>query len=108
MMIYYFYYLDYPNQEEASPSLISDPEDASSTFYPEPPNSITRKKNNKEKNKELSSSLSLHAMVYALAEKYNIPGLKSVALEKFRKDAAIWWKSPCFLRAAVVYSSTVD
>jgi hypothetical protein len=113
MMMHYFYHLDYPNQREASPSLISDPEDASSAFCPDPPNSITRKKDKKKKNKKLdsteSSNLSLHAMVYALAEKYHIPGLKSVALEKFRKEADIWWESPCFLRAAeVVYSSTMD
>lgn len=53
------------------------------------------------------SSLVVHAKVYALSKKYNINGLKLLALEKFRVEADQDWDTSDFLLAAKeVYTST--
>ncbi|KUL87348.1 hypothetical protein ZTR_04686 [Talaromyces verruculosus] len=53
------------------------------------------------------SSLVTHAKVYALSKKYNIYGLKLLALEKFRTEADQDWDTGDFLLAAKeVYTST--
>lgn len=53
--------------------------------------------------------MTIHAKVYALAEKYDIQCLKNKALEKFRKEVDACWMSADFLRAAEeVYTSTMD
>lgn len=94
MMMHYFYHLDYPCKafwESEKRNHVQDPgaSDWSSIF-------------------SLKLGLALHAQVYALAEKYAIEGLKSVALEKFKKDAESNWSSQVFLDAAkIVYTSTV-
>lgn len=50
-----------------------------------------------------------HARVYALAEKYGIPSLRSTAVEKFRSESQIWWRHAEFAEAArVVYTATPD
>jgi hypothetical protein len=55
----------------------------------------------------LPSSLVVHAKVYALSKKYNINGLKLLALEKFRIEADQDWDTADFLLAAKeVYTST--
>lgn len=53
------------------------------------------------------SSLVTHAKVYALSKKYNIHGLKLLALEKFKTEADQGWDTGDFLLAAKeVYTST--
>ncbi|KAF3397016.1 hypothetical protein DPV78_008324 [Talaromyces pinophilus] len=53
------------------------------------------------------SSLVTHAKVYALSKRYNIHGLKLLALEKFRTEADQDWDTGDFLLAAKeVYTST--
>lgn len=53
----------------------------------------------------------LHAKIYALAEKYGIPGLKELALEKF-SAAADYISSRDYdefaLATSVIYSSTIE
>jgi len=50
-----------------------------------------------------------HAKVYAIAEKYGIYGLKSLARRKFASQAALHWSSSEFAEAmGDVYETTVD
>lgn len=52
---------------------------------------------------------SIHARVYALAEKYGIPGLKTLALEYFKSSARFQWDTDEFMRAIeVAYMGTPD
>ncbi|CEI62390.1 unnamed protein product [Fusarium venenatum] len=54
------------------------------------------------------SNLVLHAKVYALGEKYDIKGLKALALSKFKHEAAHHHHSESFILAAKhVYTSTI-
>ena len=53
--------------------------------------------------------LLLHTRVYALAEKYDIPALKSLARRKFEMAMACFYDSPEFADAVEeVYYSTID
>lgn len=53
--------------------------------------------------------LLVHARVYALAEKYGVQGLKTLACNKFERLAAHRWAEPDFLEAAEeVYTSTIE
>lgn len=55
------------------------------------------------------SYLLAHTRVYALAEKYGIPGLKNLAKHKFERQMACYYDSPEFADAVEeVYSSTID
>jgi len=55
------------------------------------------------------SNLLTHSRVYALAEKYDIPPLKDLALEKFEMGMACYYDSPEFPDAIEeVYCSTID
>jgi hypothetical protein len=55
------------------------------------------------------SNLLIHAKVYALSKKYNVEGLKALALEKFEDEAKQNWATDDFLQAAKeVYTSTFD
>ncbi|CAG9996907.1 unnamed protein product [Clonostachys byssicola] len=55
------------------------------------------------------SHLVLHAQVYALAEKYDVSGLKALAATKFKCEVDIHWNSEDFMLALKeVYNSTVD
>ncbi|KAK3941396.1 hypothetical protein QBC46DRAFT_448661 [Diplogelasinospora grovesii] len=54
-------------------------------------------------------SLTLHAKVYSLAEKYDIPRLKKLSLLRFERRARSDWMKHNFLQAVQeVYTSTVD
>lgn len=44
-------------------------------------------------------NLTIHAKVYALGEKYDVSGLKAIALQKFKKESAFYWDNDDFLRA---------
>jgi hypothetical protein len=56
-----------------------------------------------------SPNLAIHASVYSIAEKYGIPGLKALALDKFEKEASVHWGTTDFLDAIQeVYTMTVD
>ncbi|KAM0271969.1 hypothetical protein ACHAQH_008855 [Verticillium albo-atrum] len=96
LMMHYLYHLDYPHQDDAH-SILPDTEAASFTFSaPDSPKSTSRKKDKKAKkvgkfgiDPIKLSNLTIHARVYALAEKYDIQSLKSTALEKFRGDAEL-------------------
>lgn len=58
---------------------------------------------------ETESHLLLHTRVYALAEKYDIPTLKSLAKRKFEMEMACFYDSPEFAEAIEdVYCSTID
>ncbi len=51
----------------------------------------------------------VHAKIYALAEKYLIPGLKALAVRKFDIASAKHWDSDDFLKAAQeAYTSTIE
>jgi hypothetical protein len=64
---------------------------------PEPPASFQSRETN----------LMLHARVYALAEKYEIGGLREVALSKFKVELDSNWDTRDFLEAIkIVYNST--
>jgi hypothetical protein len=58
---------------------------------------------------ESESHLFLHAQVYALAEKYDIPSLKQLARQKFEVATACYYDAPELTDAIrYVFSSTVD
>lgn len=58
---------------------------------------------------ESGSHLILHAQVYALAEKYDVPSLKQLARQKFEVAAACYYDAPELADAiSCVYTSTVD
>lgn len=69
-MIEYFYKLDY-DASEGLPELGDQMTDDSPPYIEEPQFEMQR-----------------HAYIYAVAEKYEVPGLKTVALEKFKEQAA--------------------
>ncbi|KAM4065565.1 BTB/POZ domain-containing protein [Hirsutella rhossiliensis] len=53
--------------------------------------------------------LRVHAMVYALAEKYSVDGLKDLAMRKFEQEVGKHWDSDDFIQAAeYAYTSTVE
>ena len=55
------------------------------------------------------ADLVIHVRLYAVAEKYEIKGLKSLALRKFRVTADNAWDTKEFLAAAAeAYTSTVE
>jgi len=55
------------------------------------------------------SYLLTHARVYTLADKYGIPGLKSLAKHKFERQMACYYDSPEFADAVEeVYTTTID
>ncbi|VUC32711.1 unnamed protein product [Clonostachys rosea] len=94
MMIRYFYHLDYspPGIKTASHQT---PVQLSQASRPQASATPTH--------------LVLHAQVYALGEKYGIPGLKALAATKFKNEVDQHWHSQDFLLALKeVYSSTVD
>ncbi|CAH0019873.1 unnamed protein product [Clonostachys rhizophaga] len=127
MMIRYFYFLDY-SPPETKPSSHQTPTYFNleghgqgaifgEAIYPSTAQG-TKKFNNKNKPKAeptffttatTSSHLVLHAQVYALAEKYDISGLKALAATKFKSEVDSHWHSEDFMLALQeVYNSTVD
>lgn len=51
--------------------------------------------------------LCINAKMYALADKYDIPDLKGLARQKFKRNVADGWNTPGFASAAeIVYEST--
>ncbi|KAJ9666177.1 hypothetical protein H2201_003611 [Coniosporium apollinis] len=96
-----------PAPQEVEPA-VNDPWDFS-----------TRKKGKKGRKVELLSRLQLkadpdaclstHAQVYAMADKYNISGLRALAVEKYEKAASKYWDTEGFPQSIhIVYSSTPD
>ncbi|KAI0096202.1 hypothetical protein GGR51DRAFT_553681 [Nemania sp. FL0031] len=84
MMVYYFYHFRYDLAETLT-------EDVDTDASPMP------------------SALVLHVLIYALAEKYNIQGLKASALEEFKAAVTEQWDADGFLEAArEAYLSTVE
>ncbi|KAI0147301.1 hypothetical protein GGR57DRAFT_259153 [Xylariaceae sp. FL1272] len=84
MMVYYFYHFRY----DLAGTLAGD---ADTDASPMP------------------SALVLHVLVYAIAEKYNIQGLKAFALEEFKAAVTEPWDTDVFLEAArEAYLSTVE
>lgn len=123
LMILYFYYLDYPKGPTASKGALQTPNGGVSTTdvltnwdWGQP----TKARGGPKKKPGISTqlerepgisdvpNLTTHAKVYALGEKYDIKGLKTVALEKFKKEANVHWDSDDFITAIEeVYTSTV-
>ncbi|KAH6847105.1 hypothetical protein B0I37DRAFT_374303 [Chaetomium sp. MPI-CAGE-AT-0009] len=88
LMIRYLYYLDYPAQPEVQDEAVETPQESKSADC---------------------SNLTVHARVYALGEKYDIQGLKTLAIEKFKTEAKVHWNCDEFIRAVEeVYTSTID
>ncbi|KAK8208940.1 hypothetical protein M8818_003903 [Zalaria obscura] len=55
------------------------------------------------------SHLIVHTKMYALGEKYGIPGLKALALVRFEESANIHWRGAEFAEAIpVIYTSTIE
>ncbi|KAK3291910.1 BTB/POZ protein [Chaetomium fimeti] len=112
LMIRYFYYLDYPQQPEAQDKGPGTPNKVSTkTNFPMPAMAAGAKKSGPKKKVGYSPqpNLTVHARVYALAEKYDIKGLKTLSLGKFEIEADLHWDSDDFMCAVEeVYTSTVD
>jgi hypothetical protein len=93
-MIHYFYHLDYEELEAKTTadlhgSLTEPPQDS----LPSPE----------------SVSLVVNAKIYALAEKYLVPGLKALTARKFDIASAKLWDSDDFIEAVQeVYTSTIE
>ncbi|KAI0184039.1 hypothetical protein EV127DRAFT_351381 [Xylaria flabelliformis] len=93
MMVHYFYHFEYDTQSVMESSQNSS--EATHDSFGEA--------------SQIPSSLVLHAKIYALAEKYNICGLKDFALQEFKAAAAEHWATPGFLEAArEAYISTIE
>ena len=116
LMIHYLYKLDYPHiptKKDEQDTYVYDPYEAGTKgatyiidkwgcgalhipphlrqLWPDGPN------------------LTIHAKVYALGAMYGIPGLKALALEKFKLEATYFWDTDDFITAAgEVYTTTVD
>lgn len=59
--------------------------------------------------KKEEQNLLHHSRVYALADKYNIPSLKALAVENFRADCFWFWGDDDFPKAArEIYETTPD
>ncbi|CAM1504940.1 Fc.00g025310.m01.CDS01 [Cosmosporella sp. VM-42] len=139
MMVQYFYHLDYSshpptvaNNPSRRPSKEQSQAKATTYSFGAGPASVPAtavgivhhdmsKRSKKQIHKILAKdaaeagnpkpppSLSLHAKVYALGEKYDIQGLKAVAAEKFEEEVKDHWDTGDFLSAAQeVYTSTVE
>jgi hypothetical protein len=92
-MIDYLYKLDY------------DENSASDTEVEDNPSQVNSK-TTAESNEMVSSSL-LHAEVYAMGEKYGIPGLKDLAQRKFEHAVTNGWQDATFCSVVrSVYEST--
>ncbi|KAB8213198.1 hypothetical protein BDV33DRAFT_210440 [Aspergillus novoparasiticus] len=90
-MINYFYHLDYNvfSQENGM-----DSQNPGSEMFEVP---------------QAHSSLTTHAKVYCLGEKYLISSLKALALQKFKATAREQWDVNDFLEAAKqAYTSTIE
>lgn len=106
----------------AAPEEFVEPAPAPQEFEPAVNDSWdvpTRKKGKKGKKADISSrlqlkadpdaSLSTHAQVYAIADKYNISGLRALAVEKYERAASKYWDTEGFPPSIhIVYSSTPD
>ncbi len=134
-MVHYFYHLDYPHvslygepktEPGPEPELKPEPRPrvvkSRANFMPEPeepepdPWGFGIKRENKKRGKaeEIPTNIGIpnliiHTMVYALADKYFVKGLKELALEKFEKETERYWDTEEFLQAVkMVYTSTGD
>jgi len=86
-MVYFFYHFDY---EVLDPSLSDDTDGPYG-------------------DEEKCPSLVIHAKVYALAEKFLIPGLKALAIRKYKAAASASLGIDDFLQSVQeVYTSTVE
>jgi len=120
-MIYYFYHLDYhtktPSNSADSSAKDTDPISWGNNIFAVPSN---KKKQSKSTMSSKSYSLSFlqsthafdlieHVNVYAIAEKFNISGLKLLATQKFDSASAAHWDTPEFLKAIhQVYTTTIE
>jgi hypothetical protein len=111
LMIRYLYYSDYPTYVIVQGEVVEEADAAS----------VLEEKSKRARNSEFKlprharpkvsamPNLTIHARVYALGEKYDIKGLKALALEKFKKEAIEYWDSHDFIQAVEeVYTSTID
>ncbi|AEO55662.1 hypothetical protein MYCTH_2299733 [Thermothelomyces thermophilus ATCC 42464] len=119
LMMHYFYHLDYPRQREVKHGFLNKSQSTNpKSDVVTNPGSTSGKTSNKTPKSAYSvpphqgfevPNLTIHARLYALAEKYDVQGLKALALEKFKEEARIQWDSDDFIRAAEeAYTSTVD
>jgi len=114
LMVDYFYHLNYhiswyrgcsKNTQPKSPTI---EEDASSE------DALWRRESEDEKstrsaNERPLPKLTIHATVFALAEKYAVEDLMELALDKFKEEAETNWNPVDFLQAAeVVYTTTTE
>jgi hypothetical protein len=119
MMIRFFYYFDYPTlselQEEASsiPNHPNPKESKTPTKMVESPQRFNNRGQPMPKPEPepelLTPNLTIHARVYALGEKYDIGGLKTLSLGKFKTEARVHWNTDGFISAVEeAYTSTID
>ena len=96
-MIQYFYTLDYQTSQHL-PDMPDIDEKHDQSFQ------LTRGETNLA-----DSELVLHTKAYILADKYIIPGLKALALNKFKAAAGQYWCPEYFLLAVEeAYTYTVE
>ncbi|KAK5635434.1 hypothetical protein RRF57_011146 [Xylaria bambusicola] len=128
MMVYYLYHADY-NAPRHAPSRGQIGQD-DSTHIPSPKSIVNTTENLLAEEPSInhtldgmavdfslpnpgpqttSADLAFHALVYNLAEKYSVRGLKSLAVRKFKQTATQYWDSDDLLEAARnSYTSTAE
>ncbi|KAL2158848.1 hypothetical protein VTH06DRAFT_4040 [Thermothelomyces fergusii] len=107
LMLHYLYHLDYPRQPGATQGRItvSKAEIPDSLKY----TGIVIARNDRVPKSFEEPNLSIHAKLYALAEKYDMQTLKTLALEKFKEEVKFHWNTDDFVRAAEeAYTSTLE
>ena len=134
-MVHYFYYLDYPpklGDQETPIHTSATPKANNMSNYPlakkvgytgvptgnmfesdseseDPSYSESESESGPEPDAPKLPKLSIHARVYALGEKYDIKGLKTLSIKKFNQAAKVHWNSGDFMRAVEeVYTTTGD
>lgn len=118
LMLQYLYHLDYvlpPAEEENLPNASGNKPVAKVSLYPHTVLYDFRKGNmravpivrNTTACKPTPHHLVVHAKVFALAEKYAITGLYSMAKSNFQGEAYLFWDTADFLDATeYIFSST--
>ncbi|TID13050.1 hypothetical protein E6O75_ATG09999 [Venturia nashicola] len=119
-MVHYFYHLEYLTTPRVQPqgttlssplaSPISQKHLSFDSIIDENHSEVDEIESAAEQQaKGSASNLTLHAKVYAIAEKYGIQGLKTMAKNKFSAQMAYHWDSPEVpLAIQEVYETTVD
>lgn len=121
-MVHYLYTLDYPAPLSQSPTSAHSVGHSDESVRPDDETTIRTPKDKKKRRALTTTSAAMsspvvaettcsiidHVKVYALAEKYNIAALKSLARNKFQSAVSTHWDTADFAAAIhVVYTTTI-